>query len=84
MTPEEQEAAYAIWAAIRPEHVRIVAEQFKPWLAYRIKQTGQVATILAFGESEDGTVSLRVSVENFLGPDHEVYGLAPNDLELMS
>ena len=67
MTPEEQEAAYAKWVAERPEHVRIVAEKFNPWTKYRIKQTGQTATVLAFSEHDDGSVTLRVHARNSFG-----------------
>ena len=92
LSPEERDIAWRDWLDSRPEAVRVIAEHFPPWMSLRVKSTGQKAHIYSFGEREDGTVSIQVTVlhkenpgslhEVLLGGDGvRVFGLAPSDLE---
>lgn len=81
---KKQEAGWKKWVASRPPNVRAVAERFEPWSLYRMKPTGQRVTIASFGEAEDGTVTLTVTVSgefNFTLFDRQVFGINPDDLE---
>lgn len=81
---EEQKALYAEFVATRPEAVRLVAERFPPWTLYRIKGSGHRCHVYSFGEAEDGSVSLTVSVTgqfNAVMFDRNVFGISPEDLE---
>lgn len=74
------------WLSDKPEIIKNMALSLSPFLAYRIKNTGQRGTIISY--SEDGTVKLFIH-----GHDHEmlnslysqipltVFGLKPEDLE---
>lgn len=56
------------------------ARRFPPWKLFRMQDTGQRVTTLAF--ADDGTIRVLVSGEyNFLVFERQVYGIDPNNLE---
>lgn len=76
--------AWKKWLKGRPSHVRAVAERFEPWKLYRMKSTGQRVTVYSFGEGEDKTVTLTVTITgefNLIHFARNVFGIDPNDLE---
>mgnify|MGYP001186317957 CR=1 FL=1 len=80
---QQQVSDWAAWVAERPEGVRLVAEQFFPWKLYRLTGTDQRVTIQAFGENDNGPVTVRVAVRakfNFVSFERDVFGIAPSDL----
>jgi hypothetical protein len=85
-TPE-QEAGLAEWLETRSDRVRAVAKRFPPWELFRIKSTGQIVHVLAFGSDDDKPITLRVNVPKSLNnlylcdEDYQVFGLEPDDLE---
>ncbi len=85
-TPK-QEAGLAAWYASRSDRVQTVAERFPPWELFRIKSTGQIVHVLAFGKDEGKPITLRVNVPRSLNAihplqeDYQVFGLDPDDLE---
>lgn len=97
MTRDEREAAWREWLAERPEHVRAVAERFPPWCKVRIKSTGQICHAISYGEPEgdEMNVTVTVNVPSAWNPDrltsvifaeaggHQVFGLKPDDLEVI-
>lgn len=95
---EEREKEWREWCATRPPKVREVAERFTPWFKYRIKSTGQLCHVFSFDEPENDSdpVTLTVNVPSEWNPDrltslmfadtggHQVFGLKPEDLELVA
>lgn len=77
------QSRYEEWVVSRPPAVRAVVERLPPDRLYRMKSTGQRCTIAAYGECEDGSVTLRVEVTgqyNRVLFSREVSGIAPDDL----
>lgn len=74
---------YAAWCASRPPAVRAVAERFDPMEFYTLRDTGQTCHIIAFGEHEDGKITVRVYAWRESAPEAtavEVFGIDPDDL----
>lgn len=72
------------WVRTRPEHVRKVAKRFNSWSLYRLKTTGQIVYLLQFDEMVDGSITIKVRVDEDLNPGQfarDVFGIDPNDLE---
>ena len=71
------------WLAERPAPVREAAEAHPPWQLYRVIPTGQLATIEAYEEGEDGSCkTCRVSAwMEYLPIAHSVFGMPFSDLE---
>lgn len=82
-TPDPRwEDEYLAWVATRPETVRKVAINFRPWRLYRMASTGQRVTVYSFGESQD-RVTLTVIVSgkyNLTDFERNVFGINPDDL----
>lgn len=84
---EQQRAEWDAWLATRPAIVREVAEKFPPWSYYRLPSTNQLGQILAYGEDEDGTVTVRMLLclegAGRLATlmTREVFGIDPGELE---
>ena len=79
---KRQERAWKKWVASRPPHIRAVAERFEPWSLYRL-EGGHRVTIASFGEHEDGTVTLTVTVSalyNLVMFERQVVGVKPESL----
>lgn len=83
----EQEAGYVAWCQSRPEAIRAVAERFRPWRIYRLKETGQFVRARSFcepekaGQSVTMTIAVLACVENLGGFEYGVFGVSPDSLE---
>lgn len=82
----EKEAELKEWLIGRPEVIKKMAGQLKPWINYRIKQTGQHCTLEAY--AEDGTVRVVVNGHDYEPQNginklyrFDVFGIKPSDLE---
>ena len=76
---EEQARKWDEWVKERPECVRVVAERFKPWKLYRLKESGHRVYLKSF--SEDGTMTVVVCGRfNFVMFERNVFGINPDDL----
>lgn len=58
MAETEQEQALNKWLEGRPDVIVDMAAKLKPWLRYRVKQTGQHCSLCSY--SENGTVTVTV------------------------
>lgn len=70
------------WVNSRPPVVAEMARKLPPFTLYRMKSTGQIASIYSY--SEDRTVTVYISGENNPGMivlDRQVFGIDPDDLE---
>lgn len=89
MSDQEMERLYEQFCSERPPAVRDVARRFRPWLKYRIKQTGQICRVYSFSEPLEGggPITLKVNVlpEDNLGKfvltGVQVFGVDPDDLD---
>lgn len=81
---EEHQRDWDEWLATRPEAVRAVAASHPPWHLYRVLSTGQHATIQAYDEHDDGSVTLKIQAWYPWFPlvGHGVFGMSPDDLEV--
>jgi hypothetical protein len=82
-TPDQQ-SGWNAWVAERPEKVRKVAERFDPWSLCRLKPNGERVSVLGFGETEDGEVTVKVNISgeyNRVLFERQVFGIDPDDLE---
>ncbi len=80
---KKQEKGWKTWVQKRPPNVRAVAERFELWSLYRMAPTGSRVTIASFGEAEDGTVTLTVTISaqfNMVMFERNVFGVNPDDL----
>ena len=80
----EQLGAWQEWLALRPLHVRTIAERFDPWTLYRLSSSGHRVTVQSFDEDESGGVTLKVFVSgefNLVAFERVVFGIDPDDLE---
>jgi hypothetical protein len=80
---DQQVEGYKAWVESRPDNVRRVAEKFTPWGLYRLND-GNRATLVSFGEGEDGAVTLTVNITsefNVVLFDRQVFGVNPDSLE---
>lgn len=81
---DDEQSSWAEWVAERPPAVRAVAERFDPWSLYRLKETGQLVTLISFGETRGQPVTLSVAVLgrfNLVPFETGVFGVNPDDLE---
>ena len=70
------------WLKSRPPQIAEVARCYPPWELFRMG-SGHRCTVHSYGELEDGTVSLTVSVTgeyNFVAFDRNVFGIDPDEL----
>jgi hypothetical protein len=78
---EDAQREWREWVAGRPESVKAVCQNYPPDTLYKLKETGQVGTVV--GYFEDGTVRMLFTSE--LNPlsftDLEVFGIDPKSLE---
>ena len=78
-TPEQEE-----WIATRPPAVQEKVRQFHPEALYRLKTTGQLATIEAYESAEDDTCeTCRVTAWQEWAPEstaRSVFGIRFTDL----
>ena len=58
----EQIEGWKEWVAARPDNVRKAAERLDPWTLYRLKDTGQRATLYILSEAENGDVTGTVNI----------------------
>lgn len=86
---KEQRDAWDAWIAERPPAIRVVAERIPPWHKYRMRSTGQIVTLAAYEEGDDGScTTVRVRIDPEDNPDRamffarSVFGIAWDDLEL--
>ena len=77
--PVERERFWNEWLADRPKIIQEMGEKLKPWHLYRLTTTDQKVTLYSF--SEDGTVT--VDVVEGRNADHRVFGIRPDDLEVI-
>ena len=81
-TPE-QVKMYEDWIAERPEHMRTLCSQFKPWELYRMKETGNIVYVVAFDEPVEGPPTLKVNIDAAFNPgifsERTVFGVRPAD-----
>lgn len=85
-----QLAEWRIWTANWPDDVRVVAERFNPWTLYRLRETGQICTIVSFGTLNAGTPEEHIGVVIYAQMPHRelgpftgtiVLGVHPDSLE---
>lgn len=82
----QKEAELKEWLVGRPEVIKKLAGQLKPWISYRVKPTGQHCNIISYAEDEtvrivvNGHDNKMMDQVNKLGM-FEVFGIKPSDLE---
>ena len=78
---EEHQREWDEWLETRPERVREVAAARPPWHLYKVIETGQHATVRAYDEHEDGSVTLAITAwYPWLPLPVGVFGMQPEDL----
>ena len=89
VTKEDAQQALNEWLADRPQEIKDIAKEIKPWFRYRIKETGQHCTVLSY--FEDGTLKVNVDGHASEALDlmnqmiHvDVFGISPDELEVLS
>lgn len=83
---ESLETKLTEWVEDRPDIIKSLAKQLKPWLTYRNKKTGQYYTIRSY--CEDGTVTVDIVGNDdplvyliYQMAPYAVFGVKPEDLE---
>ena len=72
--------SYFKWLKTRPRVIRDLAKRLPPNLLYRLKGTGQRATIYSY--NENGTLTVSITGQyNLIDFEREVFGIPPEELE---
>lgn len=81
LTDAEREAELARWCETLPPETAAVMRRFPPWQKWRIRQTGQTCRIYSINDGPPITFRVLTDppIPGLVG--HDVYGIAPEDLE---
>jgi hypothetical protein len=82
-------AEFDEWLKDRPQSIKDLSDKLKPWLKYRIKETGQHCDIAAYNEKGSVRVLVNGHDDEFLDVKYFtqpvfVFGVKPSELELIN